>query len=102
MIARAIASDPRILVLDEATSALDTESETFVKRGLDAAMVGRTTIAVAHRLKTIMDADMIVVLDRGRIVETGTHDALIAKGAVYHKLWTAGTNPEKGPQDVTA
>lgn len=102
VIARAIASDPRILVLDEATSALDTESETFVKRGLDAAMVGRTTIAVAHRLKTIMDADMIVVLDRGRIVETGTHDALIAKGAVYHKLWTAGTNPEKGPQDVTA
>ena len=78
--------DPRILVLDEATSALDNETERAVQQALDAARRGRTTITIAHRLSTVRAADEIAVLDRGRIVERGSHDALLALGGRYADL----------------
>lgn len=85
-IARAIVSDPKILLLDEATSALDTKSEGVVQAALDEAAKGRTTIVIAHRLSTIRDADNIVVMQQGRIVEQGNHNELLEKKAAYHSL----------------
>ncbi|KAL1590682.1 hypothetical protein WHR41_00707 [Cladosporium halotolerans] len=85
-IARAIVSDPKILLLDEATSALDTKSEGVVQAALDKAAQGRTTIVIAHRLSTIKNADNIVVMSQGRIVEQGTHDDLLEKKAAYFNL----------------
>jgi subfamily B ATP-binding cassette protein MsbA len=86
-IARGILKDAPILVLDEATSALDTQSERWVQRALANLMQGRTTIVIAHRLTTIHRADKIVVLDRGRVVDTGTHDQLMSRGGIYRDLY---------------
>jgi ATP-binding cassette subfamily B protein len=85
-IARALLKNPPLLLLDEATSALDAESERLVQRALEAAMVGRTTLIIAHRLATVQRADRIIVLEDGHIVETGTHASLVALGGVYANL----------------
>ena len=86
-IARVLLSDPRVLVLDEATSALDTASERRIQEALGELISGRTTLAVAHRLSTIQAADVIHVIDHGRIVESGAHDALLAAGGIYAELY---------------
>ena len=86
-IARVILKDPRVLILDEATSALDTSSERLVQAALEPLMANRTTIAIAHRLSTIMSADVIFVLDRGHLVEQGTHPELLARGGLYAELY---------------
>jgi subfamily B ATP-binding cassette protein MsbA len=85
-IARAILKDAPILILDEATNALDTESERIVQGALEELMRGRTTFVIAHRLSTVQNATVIIVLDQGRIVERGTHAELLARAGVYHKL----------------
>jgi ATP-binding cassette, subfamily B, bacterial MsbA len=85
-IARAILKNPRILILDEATSALDTESEKLVQEALERLMVNRTTFVIAHRLSTIQNADKIIVMDKGCIVEIGTHTELLAQNGLYSKL----------------
>jgi ATP-binding cassette subfamily B protein len=86
-IARAVLKDPKILVLDEATSALDAESEHLVKEALDRLMHGRTTLIIAHRLSTVRDADRVVVLDGGRIVQSGAHAELLEEeDGLYHRL----------------
>jgi ATP-binding cassette, subfamily B, heavy metal transporter len=86
-IARALLKDPRILIFDEATSALDSKSEKAIQAELERISVGRTTLVIAHRLSTVMDADMILVLSHGRIVERGTHRELLAAGGEYSRMW---------------
>jgi subfamily B ATP-binding cassette protein MsbA len=87
-IARAILADPRILILDEATSSLDSESEALIQEGLKYLMQGRTTFVIAHRLSTIRRADEILVVEAGRVVERGTHEALYAARGRYYDLYT--------------
>lgn len=86
-IARAILKDPRVLILDEATSALDAESEKLVQGALDKLMVGRTSFVIAHRLSTVQRAQVILVIDKGRIIECGTHEELVTAGSLYSKLY---------------
>ena len=86
-ISRAVLADPRILILDEATSSVDTRTEMHIQKAMIALMKNRTSLVIAHRLSTIRDADMIVVLNHGRIVETGSHEELLALGGEYHKLY---------------
>ncbi len=85
-IARAILADAPVLLLDEATSALDAENEALVQRALQDVMSGRTSIVIAHRLATVLEADRIIVMDDGKIVEEGTHESLSAAGGLYSRL----------------
>ena len=87
-IARAAVADPPVMILDEATSSIDTRTEQIVQRGMDALMAGRTNFVIAHRLSTVRNADVIIVLDRGRIIERGTHDELIAAEATSNEIYT--------------
>lgn len=100
-IARALLKNPPLLLLDEATSALDAESERLVQGALEAAMVGRTTIIIAHRLATVQRADRIVVMEDGQIVETGTHASLVAQGGVYANLAALQFHHVHGHNSVT-
>jgi subfamily B ATP-binding cassette protein MsbA len=89
-IARAVLKDAPVLILDEATSALDNESEAAIQASLEAISAGRTTLVIAHRLSTVERADMIVVMDEGRVVATGTHADLITEGGLYANLYQQG------------
>jgi subfamily B ATP-binding cassette protein MsbA len=101
-IARAMLKDAPILLLDEATSALDNESERHVQAALKRLMQGRTTLVIAHRLSTIVGADLICVMDRGRIVESGKHAQLLARGGLYARLYETQFAPEEEPTALTA
>ncbi|RCA11515.1 multidrug efflux ABC transporter subunit EfrB [Enterococcus durans] len=88
-IARAVVSDPKILILDEATSSVDTRLEALIQKAMDRVMKGRTSFVIAHRLSTIRDADLILVMDQGQIIEKGTHESLLAQGGFYEKLYNS-------------
>ena len=88
-IARAILADPAILILDEATSSVDTRTEAAIQRAMANLMKGRTSFVIAHRLSTIRDADLILVMDNGRIIEKGSHDELLARGSFYAELYNS-------------
>ena len=87
-IARAAVADPPVMILDEATSSIDTHTEAVVQRGMDSLMKGRTVFVIAHRLSTVQNADVIMVLDQGRIIERGTHEDLIKEKKTYYQLYT--------------
>ena len=87
-IARAAVADPPVLILDEATSSIDTRTETLVQKGMDGLMVGRTAFVIAHRLSTVKNSDCIMVMEHGRIVESGTHEQLLAGKGRYYQLYT--------------
>ena len=95
-IARVILKDPRVLILDEATSHLDTHAEALIQEALARVVAGRTAMIVAHRLSTIMAADLILVFDRGGVVERGTHAQLLAAGGLYHRLYELLGKEERG------
>ena len=87
-IARAAVANPPVMILDEATSSIDTRTERLVQKGMDALMENRTVFVIAHRLSTVQNSDVIMVLDHGNIIERGTHDQLIAQKEVYYQLYT--------------
>jgi ATP-binding cassette subfamily B protein len=93
-IARAAAADPPAMILDEATSSIDTRTEEVVQAGMDALMNGRTVFVIAHRLSTVRNSDVIMVLDHGRIIERGSHEELIAKKGEYFQLYTGAVELE--------
>jgi ATP-binding cassette subfamily B protein len=88
-IARAFLADPEILILDEATSSVDTRTEVLIQRAMGRLVKGRTSFVIAHRLSTIRDADLILVMNRGQIVEQGTHAELLARRGFYHELYSS-------------
>ncbi|NCB35344.1 MAG: ABC transporter ATP-binding protein, partial [Clostridia bacterium] len=85
---RAAVATPPVMILDEATSSIDTRTESIVQQGMDALMKGRTVFVIAHRLSTVRNADVIMVLENGRIIERGSHDSLIAQRGRYYQLYT--------------
>ena len=87
-IARAAVADPPVMIMDEATSSIDTRTEAIVQRGMDKLMEGRTVFVIAHRLSTVMNSDVIMVLDHGHVIEKGSHEELIAKKGTYYQLYT--------------
>ena len=87
-IARAAVADPPVMILDEATSSIDTRTEAIVQKGMDALMKGRTVFVIAHRLSTVQNSDVIMVLDHGRIIERGSHQKLIEEKGQYYRLYT--------------
>jgi ABC-type multidrug transport system fused ATPase/permease subunit len=98
--------DPRILILDEATSSVDTMTETLIQDALQQLLAGRTALVIAHRLSTVRRADRIYVIDEGRIVEQGSHEALLEQEGLYHDLyerqfiaWENGSSPSEGPSN---
>ena len=86
-IARALASDPEIMILDEATSNVDTHTEVKIQKAMEELMRGRTSFVIAHRLSTVVNADKILVIEKGRIAEEGKHEALLEKNGIYKSLW---------------
>ncbi|PJF27690.1 MAG: ABC transporter ATP-binding protein, partial [Phototrophicales bacterium] len=86
-LARTLLKNPRVLILDDATSAVDTETESQIREALTELMQGRTTFLIAHRIQSVMIADLILVMDKGRIIERGTHDELMALGGVYRQVF---------------
>ena len=82
-------SDPPVMIMDEATSSIDTRTETLVQGGMDKLMKGRTVFVIAHRLSTVQNADVIMVLDHGRIIERGSHEKLMAEKGTYYQLYTS-------------
>jgi subfamily B ATP-binding cassette protein MsbA len=101
-IARALLKDSKILVLDEATSALDNQSEMLIQEALERLMVGRTTFIIAHRLSTVHNADKIIVLDKGTVVESGNHKELMANESLYHHLYTMKLIEDQFPSETPA
>jgi ATP-binding cassette subfamily B protein len=99
-LARVILKDPRVLVLDEATSHLDSQSEALIQDALETIMAGRTSIVIAHRLSTILAADLILVVDRGQIVERGTHESLLANGGLYATLYETQFRHQRALQEA--
>ena len=87
-IARAAVANPPVMIMDEATSSIDTRTESIVQRGMDKLMEGRTVFVIAHRLSTVMNSDVIMVLEKGRIIERGNHEQLIEKKGTYYQLYT--------------
>ena len=87
-------ADPPVLILDEATSSIDTRTEALVQDGMDKLMQGRTVFVIAHRLSTVQNSDVIMVLDQGRIIERGSHDSLLEQKGRYYQLYTGNSVPE--------
>jgi len=100
-LARVVLRDPRLLILDEATSSLDSRSESLIREALDAVLAGRSSLVIAHRLSTVLRADLILVMDRGRIVERGTHEQLLAVGGLYARLYDEQFRPGRREETTT-